>query len=196
MKPRILEIVLFSFILTMNVTSKEDTKPTAGLEVGTKAPAFEALDENGRLWKSTDVVGKKYLVVYFYPAAMTGGCTKQACAFRDHKKELQQLGADVVGVSGDEVKNLQYFKRTQNLNFTLLSDAEGKIAKKFGVPTRQGGSIVRTIDGKEVTLRRNITTSRWTFIIGKDGTIIYRNTKVNAGQDSEQVLNFLKNLAK
>ena len=150
------------------------------------------LDEFGKLWKSTDVVGKAYLVVYFYPAAMTGGCTKQACAFRDDKQALLDAGAQVVGISGDKVKNLKYFQQVHNLNFTLLSDADGSIAKKFGVPTRKGGSIKRTIDGKEVTLIRDITASRWTFIIDKAGKIVFKETKVNAANDSKAVLDFLK----
>ena len=183
-------IVLYVVPITFARVGAEISK---NLKIGDKAPEFQARDDNGRLWKSSDVVGKKYLVVYFYPAAMTGGCTKQACAFRDHKQDLEELGATVVGISGDQVENLKYFKKVNNLNFTMLSDPNGEIAKKFGVPTKKGGSIVREIDGKKVTLTRNITTARWTFIIGKDGKIIYKNTKVNAAQDSDQVLDFLKN---
>ena len=61
------------------------------LNVGDKAPVFSTLDDQGKQWKSDDVVGSKHLVVYFYPAAMTGGCTKQACAFRDDKSKLTKL---------------------------------------------------------------------------------------------------------
>ena len=157
-----------------------------------KAPVFQGIDDTGKQWSSSDFVGKEYLVVYFYPVAMTGGCTKQACAFRDHKEALKEVNASVVGISGDDVQNLKYFKEANNLNFTLLSDSDGKIAKAFGVPTKDGGSIVRKIDGKEVTLSRNITTARWTFIIDKNGKIIYKNDQVNAAMDSQQVIDFLK----
>ena len=65
------------------------------VEVGDKAPVFNANDDQGNLWKSSDYVGKNYLVVYFYPAAMTGGCTKQACSFRDNKATLKDEGIEV-----------------------------------------------------------------------------------------------------
>ena len=127
-------LVLIAFSIIQAVDDKEISK---GLVNGEKVSAFEAFGDDGKLWKSSDVVGKDFLVVYFYPAAMTGGCTKQACAFRDHKAKLKEIGAQVVGVSGDEVEGLKYFKIAENLNFTLLSDIDGKIAKIFGVPTKK-----------------------------------------------------------
>jgi peroxiredoxin Q/BCP len=72
-------------------------------------------------------MGKKVVVVYFYPAAMTGGCTKQACSFRDDKAVLEALDAIVIGISGDEVQSLQYFKEAHSLNFPLLSDPREKL---------------------------------------------------------------------
>ena len=70
-------------------------------KVGDKAPAFQSVDENGKTWKSTDHVGKKIVVLYFYPADFTGGCTAQACGFRDNLKDLSSKNVEVVGVSGD-----------------------------------------------------------------------------------------------
>ena len=137
---------------------------------------------------------KKVIVLYFYPAAMTGGCTKQACAFRDDKTQFDQLDALVVGISGDKVENLEYFKLAHDLNFPLLSDEDGSIAKKFGVPLRDGGSITRQIQGSDVTLERGVTTSRWTFVIDKNGKIAYINSEVNAEKDSETTLDIIKNL--
>jgi peroxiredoxin Q/BCP len=84
---------------------------------------------------------------------MTGGCTKQACAYRDSKDQISSLNAVVVGVSGDDAKNLELFKRAHNLNFTLLSDTDGKIASAFGVPMKVGEkSIEREVDGVQYTL--------------------------------------------
>src|SRR5437762_10780768 len=77
---------------------------TGGVKVGDKAPEFEAQDEQGKTWKSKDHVGKKIVVVYFYPADFTGGCTKQACGFRDDLGKLADKGVEVVGISGDTVK--------------------------------------------------------------------------------------------
>ena len=164
------------------------------LNVGDKAPAFSTLDDRGKQWKSGDVVGSKHLVVYFYPAAMTGGCTKQACAFRDDKSKLTRLDAVVVGVSGDNPEGLAHFKKAENLNFTLLSDEKGDLAKKFGVPFGKGGAIEREVDGKKVTLSRGVTSKRWTFVISKDGKVVYRNDKVNAAKDSEAVCSVLAKL--
>src|SRR6266851_5268897 len=108
------------------------------LKVGDAAPSFSAKDDTGADWKSADHVGKKILVVYFYPASFTGGCTKQACAYRDNQKALNDAGAEVVGVSGDQVKNQEAFKKFHKLNFTLLADDKGEVGKAFGVATTPG----------------------------------------------------------
>ena len=166
----------------------------AQVEVGDKSPHFSAMDDSNTLWNSRDFVKKKIIVVYFYPAAMTGGCTKQACAFRDDKSKLDELGAMVIGVSGDKVENLKYFKEAHDLNFPLLADHDGSIAEKFGVPMKDGGSIVRNIGGNDITLDRGVTSSRWTFIIDKKGKIVYKNTEVKAAEDSEQAIDIIRNL--
>ena len=163
-----------------------------GLAVGDKVPEFKAPADNGSTWEIKEFLGKNYIVVYFYPAAMTGGCTKQACAYRDHRDDLQSAGVVVVGVSGDKLENLRLFKQAENLNFTLLSDEKGDIAKAFGVPVGEGAAIKRTVDGTEHELVRGVTSKRWTFIVGKDGKIIYKNESVNAEKDTEEVLNFIK----
>ncbi len=162
------------------------------LEVGDKAPSFTAVSDNGRVWDSQDYYFKDYVIIYFYPAAMTGGCTKQACSFRDNYGKLKEMNADVVGISGDEVENLKYFKKAHQLNFPLLADPDGKIARKFGVPLRDGGRIEREVDGKSVTLNRGVTSSRWTFVVDMEGNIIYKNTDVNPERDSEVVMNVIE----
>src|SRR3954453_12062719 len=108
------------------------------VKVGDKAPSLESVDENGKPWKSADVVGKKVLVLYFYPADFTGGCTKQACGFRDDIEKLHSQGVEVVGISGDSVKTHHMFKDHHKLNFTLLADEKGTLAKVFGVPVNKG----------------------------------------------------------
>ena len=166
------------------------------LNVGDKVPSFSAKDADGNNWSSADHVGKNFIVLYFYPAAMTGGCTKQACSYRDDLSQLRQAGAEVVGVSGDEVENLKAFRQVENLNFTLLADPDGGIAKKFGVPVREGGSINKTIDGQDKTFKRGVTESRWTFIIDKNGKIAYVNPQVDAPNDSKAVMAALTQLKK
>jgi peroxiredoxin Q/BCP len=156
--------------------------------VGDKAPDFQALDETGKEWRLSDHLGKKIIVVYFYPADFTGGCTAQACSFRDNMKPLTDRGVEVVGVSGDEVKTHALFKEHHKLPFTLLSDEKGEVAKKFGVPTKPGGPIPVKVDGKEMTIRQGVRAARWTFVIGKDGTIIHKNTTVKPAEDAKQIL--------
>ena len=126
--------------------------------------------------------------------AMTGGCTKQACTYRDFKSNLKSANAVVVGVSGDNVEGLKLFKKTHDLNFTLLSDETGEIAKMFGVPTRDGGTITREIDGNSFDLVRGTTAARWTFVIDKKGNIVYKNDSVSAAKDTEDVLRFLNDM--
>lgn len=164
------------------------------LRVGDEAPVFEALADDGKLWKSKDHVGKKAVVVYFYPAAMTGGCTKQACSFRDQRTQLDELGAEVVGVSGDRLANLAVFKAANRLNFPLLSDSTGAVARAFGVPLGEGGTIQRTVGEREVELTRDVTAARWTFIIGTDGRIAYVETKVDPAGDGAAVVAALQGM--
>jgi peroxiredoxin Q/BCP len=164
------------------------------LKVGDPAPAFSAVADNGKTWHSSQHVGKKTLVVYFYPAAMTGGCTKEACGYRDLQSHLNKLGAAVVGVSGDRPQNLVYFKQANRLNFPLLSDTSGTIARAFGVPLKEGGTIQRTVDGKEVELTRDRTASRWTFVIGRDGKIAMIETEVNPAGDAQAVADAIQKM--
>jgi thioredoxin-dependent peroxiredoxin len=181
------------FALAILVLASFSLHGQQGLSSGDNAPVFKAPADDGSTWNIQDVLGKKYIVVYFYPAAMTGGCTKQACSYRDHRDDLLEAGVEVVGVSGDRVENLRLFKEAENLNFTLLSDEKGDIARAFGVPVGDGGTVTRTIGDTEHELVREITTRRWTFIIGKNSKIIYKNDSVNAENDTEEVLNFIKN---
>jgi thioredoxin-dependent peroxiredoxin len=161
------------------------------LSIGDKIPLFKATADDGSTWDISKYIGKEFIVVYFFPAAMTSGCTKQACSYRDHQGDLASAKAKVVGISGDTPENLKLFKHAENLNFPLLSDSKGNLASSFGVPTGEGASIKRTVDGVEHELVRDITIKRWTFIAGKDGKIIYKNDAVNAEKDSEEVLKFL-----
>jgi peroxiredoxin Q/BCP len=158
------------------------------LNTGDRAPTFQGLTEKASVWRSADHVGKQILVVYFYPAAMSAGCTKQACMFRDDHSRLNSLGAEVVGVSGDRIASLRAFKGAHKLNFPLLSDTAGVIARAFGVPTRQGGTLKTTVDGKEVELTRDLTASRWTFVIDRTGKIVFKETEVNPEGDSKAVI--------
>jgi len=182
-------IFLFTGIFHFSVLQSQ---PPVSLKPGDKAPVFTAKNDNDQFWNINHYLGKKNIVLFFYPAAMTGGCTNQACAYRDNIDELTELDAIVVGISGDEVDNLKLFKEAHSLNFPLLSDPSGEIAGKFGVPVSGGGSIQREVNDKKYTLARGVTAKRWTFIVDKEGFIRYVNRNVNATNDSKNVLGVLK----
>jgi peroxiredoxin Q/BCP len=167
----------------------------ADLKVGDAAPDFVLKDDTGAEWKAADHYGKSYVVVYFYPAATTRGCTTQACAFRDNMEALKAKGIEVVGVSGDDVAGLQLFKLANNLNFALLSDFDGGIAKKFGVPVRAGGTVQATVNDVQHTLTRGVSASRWTFVVDKDKKVIMKNVDVDPAQDSKSVMELVDRLA-
>src|SRR5262245_16909181 len=184
----------FSGLLVLVLSANVALFAAAGdaLQVGNPAPSFVANDQDGNLWKFADHTGKGYLVVYFYPAAMTGGCTKQACSYRDQKSGFDDMHIEVVGISADPVKNLKYFQEANHLNFTLLSDVSGEIANKFGVPMGEGGVITRNIDGQDKELARLYTISRWTFVIDPQGKVVYKDAEVNAAEDSQKVMDFVR----
>ncbi|HVL12455.1 MAG TPA: peroxiredoxin, partial [Gemmata sp.] len=162
------------------------------LNVGDKAPAFEARTDADTTWESAGRVGKKWVVVYFYPGDFTPGCTAQANIYRDAMNKLTDLGVEVVGVSGDSVRTHELFKKAQKLNFTLLADEDGAIAKKFGVPFGPGATVkAKAADGNPLEFRRAGTAARWTFVIGRDGTIVYKNTKVAPADDAKKVTEFI-----
>lgn len=181
----ILGIFLLSFLFN---SSGIDTS----IDVGDPVPDFTAKNEEGNDWKLSDHYRHDYIVLYFYPAAFTGGCTKQACSYRDQGEDFEKLNALVAGVSGDDFENLSMFKEHHNLNFTLLSDQDGSIAEIFGIPVKDGGSIERDIEGQSLTLERGVTTSRWTVVVDGRGKLIYRDNDVKAAEDSQTVLEFLK----
>jgi len=152
------------------------------LEEGTKAPAFTLATDNGSKVKLADLQGSP-VVLYFYPADDTPGCTKEACAFRDRSAELKKLGAKVFGVSPDDVASHVKFRDKFNLNFPLLADPDHAVAEKFGA-WREKNMYGKTSMG----------IVRSTFLIGPDGVIkkVWRSVKVD-GHD-EHVLEAIKKL--
>jgi thioredoxin-dependent peroxiredoxin len=195
----------FLFFTSVAAADPTDDEKKIDLKVGDPAPRFEVRDDGDKSWSSTDHVGKKIVVIYFYPADFTSGCMAQAQKFRDGMNQLVEKGVVVIGVSGDHVATHELFKKVQKLNFTLLADENGEVAKKFGVPLGKGGEVrprdamnkpILDDDGKPLVVKRDVTAARWTFIIGKDGTIVYKNTKVNPTEDTKQVTAFIEQMKK
>ena len=129
------------------------------LEIGTKAPAFSLQDQDGATVSLADFEGQK-VIVYFYPAAGTPGCTKQACDFRDNINSLKASGYQVLGVSKDTVADLKKFQGEQGLNFPLLSDLDLAVHNLYGAYGE------KNLYGKTVT-----GVLRSTFVLDESGSI-------------------------
>ena len=138
------------------------------LEAGQKAPDFSLSNKDGQTVSLSDYAGKK-VIVYFYPAASTPGCTTQACDFRDNMASLQAEGYTVLGISKDDLPALQKFADEENLGFPLLSD------KDLATHNAYGAYGEKSMYGKTVT-----GVIRSTFVIGEDGTIEHALYNVKA----------------
>lgn len=125
------------------------------VKVGDPAPKVRGIDQDEKPWKLKQLLGKKAVLLYFYPKDNTPGCTKQACTLRDRMSELQKDDVEVVGVSFDDAESHRKFRKDHGLNFTLLADTDGKIADAFGARKEAGKNISRRVS----------------FLIGKDGKI-------------------------
>lgn len=152
-------------------------------KVGNMAPAFTLVNQNGDKVSLKDYKGKKNVVLYFYPKAMTPGCITQACGIRDAKKEFAKMDTVVLGVSPDPVKKLQSFMEKKELNFDLLSDEDKTIAEKYGVWG------LKKFMGREF-----MGILRTTFIIGKDGRLKHVMDKVKTKTHHDDVIEVLKTL--
>jgi peroxiredoxin Q/BCP len=142
--------------------------PPTRLAVGDKAPAFSLPDADGKTVKLSDYKGRK-VIVYFYPAASTPGCTKQACDFRDNLSHLNDAGLDVIGVSPDKPEKLAKFRDGEGLTFPLLSDPERKVLTDwgtFGEKTMYGKTVQGVI--------------RSTFVVDEKGEIEVARYNVKA----------------
>ncbi|MDT7896048.1 MAG: peroxiredoxin [Desulfurococcales archaeon] len=127
----------------------------ACVEEGSIAPDFELQDQNGGLFRLSSMRGR-YVVLYFYPKAMTKGCTIEAIEFRDSYDKIVSLGAVVVGVSKDSVEDIKKFSQRYNLPFTLLADPEGKVIKLYCVqgPFGLAKRVTFLIDDRGVVRRK------------------------------------------
>lgn len=153
-------------------------------KIGNLAPAFKLLNQNDQEVDLKSLRGNN-VVLYFYPKAMTPGCTVQACGIRDTKKELAKLNTVVFGVSPDEPKKLLKFIEKEKLNFDLLSDPDHALAETYGVWGL-----------KKFMGREYMGVKRITFIIGSDGKLKHIMDEVKTKSHHEDLIAYLKeNLA-
>lgn len=130
----------------------EVAKLTQRITVGDEAPVFTLPSQTGELVKLGDIIGKKEIVLYFYPKDNTPGCTTEARSFRDSYDIFKQMGAEVIGVSSDSVDSHRDFAAKCDLPFTILSDAEAEVRRLYGVPSTFGlpGRVTYIIDTKGI----------------------------------------------
>lgn len=138
------------------------------LETGQPAPAFTLPDQTGRQVSLSDFAGRN-LIIFFYPAAMTPGCTKEACDFRDSLARLQQAGYDVVGISPDKPEKLAGFADKESLTYPLLSDIDRAVMDAYGAYGE------KTLYGKKVT-----GVIRSTIVVAPDGTVALPKYNIKA----------------
>jgi peroxiredoxin Q/BCP len=157
-------------------------KDMNSLKVGDKAPSFTLEDQNGEKVSLKDLKGKN-VVVYFYPRAMTPGCTVQACGVRDSKTILAKAGIVVLGISPDVPKKLKQFEDKQKLNFTLLSDPEHEVAEAYG-----------SWGLKKFMGREYMGILRQSFLVDGKGKIVHVMDKVNTKTHHDDILGIFKGL--
>ena len=173
---------MYQFIKILLIGSYMLIKPDPDMnkvEVGSTIPEFELTDQNGKLFSINSVLGKKNLVIYFYPKDDSPGCTREACSFRDQFEVFTEADAIIIGISGQSVQSHRKFAEKYRLNYILLSDEGNKVRKLFGVPTDFLGLLP----------------GRVTYVADKTGKVIYIfDSQTQAERHVDEALKILKEL--
>ncbi|PKP44375.1 MAG: peroxiredoxin [Bacteroidetes bacterium HGW-Bacteroidetes-13] len=151
------------------------------IQMGDKIPEFSLKDQDGNAFSIASLIGKKVLVIYFYPKDYTPGCTKEACSFRDSYEDFKTMGAEVIGISDDSVSRHLKFSKSYKLPFILLSDSGNKVRKRFGVPSNLFGLIP----------------GRVTYVVDKNGIVVLVFDSMNASlhiKKAKETIDKLQNL--
>ena len=150
-----------------------------GVKVGSMLPVFELMNQDGELESPTKLVGKHFIIVYFYPKDDTPGCTKEACSFRDNDERIKNLNGVVFGISSDSVEDHKAFSKKYNLNFSLLADVDGSARKAFNVPSNLMGLIP----------------GRVTYIFNLEGVCVHVfDSQTNPNKHIEESLRIIESL--
>lgn len=165
---------LFVYIALFIIYFNTDTMKVVE---GSKVPSFELRDQYGEMFSLDSVIGKKNLVIYFYPKDDTPGCTKEACSFRDQFAVFADADAMIIGISAQSVDSHLAFAKKHRLNYLLLSDTDNKVRKLFGVPSNLFGLIP----------------GRVTYIVDKHGEVVYVfNSQMDAEKHVDEALRILQ----
>lgn len=167
-------LYLFVYIALFIIYFNTDTMKVVE---GSKVPSFELKNQYGELFSLDSVIGKKNLVIYFYPKDDTPGCTKEACSFRDQFAVFADADAMIIGISSQSVESHLAFAKKHRLNYLLLSDTDNKVRKLFGVPSNLFGLIP----------------GRVTYIVDKHGKVVYVfNSQMDAEKHVDEALRILQ----
>ena len=169
-------LIVYSTLFLSYLLFNQNEKEMSKIEVGSQVPEFILKDQNGNDFDISELLGKKNMVVYFYPKDDTPGCTKEACSFQDMYEDFKKIDAEVIGISGQSVESHKAFADKYNLSFILLADEGNKIRKQFGVPASFFGLLP----------------GRVTYIVNKEGKVIYTfNSQMNAEKHVSEALRIL-----
>jgi thioredoxin-dependent peroxiredoxin len=158
-----MKITLYvAFIIIVAIIFMAQSARAAMPKAGDTAPLFTGQGQDGKDFNLADLVGKKIVLLYFYPKDFTGGCTKEACGFRDRMGELQTNNVVVIGVSHDSAESHKKFVEQYKLNFTLVADPDGKIISAY-----------------DVKMPAMAMSRRVSFLIGLDGKIVHVTDAMN-----------------
>jgi thioredoxin-dependent peroxiredoxin len=171
-------LIVYLLLFTSYLTFSQKNNMSE-IKIGSSIPTFSLPDQNGNLFDINSVIGKKNLVIYFYPKDDSPGCTKEACSFRDQFEAFKEADAVIIGISGQSVESHKEFAQRHNLSFTLLSDEGNKIRKRFGVPTNFLGLLP----------------GRVTYVADKQGKVVYVfNSQTQAAKHVDEALRILKKI--
>ena len=176
MRQIFLKTLLFTAALFMLLMACSNAQPPKkNMAAGDPVPRFSLPDQDGKIFKVADYIGKKVMVFYFYPKDESMVCTKEACAFRDSFNEFTKAGAIVVGINAGTVASHKSFQQHYKLPFILLSDPDNKVYTMFGVKTSM------FMPGRE------------TFVVNLKGKIVYTHTAMLQGKThADDALEFIR----
>lgn len=168
-------LIIYLLLFTSYLTFSQN-KTMNEIKIGSTVPEFSLADQNGNMFDINSVLGKKNLVIYFYPKDDSPGCTAQACSFQDQFEVFKEADAVIIGISGQSVESHKEFALKHRLSFTLLSDEGNKVRKQFGVPTNFLGLLP----------------GRVTYVADKTGKVIYTfNSQIQATRHVDEALRIL-----
>jgi peroxiredoxin Q/BCP len=168
-------------LTTMSLFTLFTTSRAEPLTVGASAPPVTGVTDTGDKLDLGALYQKGYTLVYFFPKADTPGCTAEGCSLRDAYQDLSDKGVTVIGVSADDVAAQKAFKEKYRFPFTLIADKDQTVIKAFGVPVR-AVPVMGTF------------AARQSFLVNKEGRIVWRDLKASTKEQAADVLNALKNL--